>query len=55
LDARGVVVRLAGYLVVGWAAMRVALCSARGYDLLGAIALVVLLAFVASITGAPRR
>jgi hypothetical protein len=45
-------VRLAGYLAVGAAAAKVAVCSVRGFDLEGLLALVVFLAFVASITGA---
>jgi hypothetical protein len=52
MDVPGVGARLTGYVVVAWAAARVALCSVRGFDLQGSIALGVFLVFVASITGA---
>jgi hypothetical protein len=50
LDPVGAAIRLAGCFVLGWAFLRVAVCAIRGLDVEGAIALVVFIGTVASLT-----
>jgi hypothetical protein len=49
-DPLGAAFRLVGYFVLGWAFLRLAVCSVRGIDFEGFVALVIFVAAVASLT-----
>lgn len=50
LDALLGALRATRYFVLGWALLRVVVCAVRGFDLGGFVALVVLVAGVATLT-----
>ncbi len=50
VDPLGAALRLANHLVLGWALLRVVVCSIRGLDLEGFVAIVILVAGIASLT-----